>query len=314
MAELTTKFGAPTNFYVAEAEFESNQGFHGEAKTWYCKYDTGVFVTNSPQPAGADSKSFGQLPSRITTTNKDKRTHGGLNMYTPNSGTDSFGLICVSNLMDAKKMSVSFRFSDVEWASNMTYNASTKYSIPSRYISSQTNSLWIRKTEVAFPTRYFETGYGEKTGEIVYATGLSLFDGDINLQSIIIARVVDFDGSGYPSMRKYQGVPYCDNGSIVFTRDGVIRGTIEGDNLSTLTGKDIVQAIPDKAMVGNGGIAALSCMAKGASTAVWLSHKNGIYKLYQGTTPLIGMPGDKVTIKGHEFACLAYGPFYIRMS
>ena len=24
--------------------------------------------------------------------------------------------------------------------------------------------------------------------------------------------------------------------------------------------------------------------------------------------------GDKVTIKGHEFACLAYGPFYIRMS
>lgn len=314
MAGYTNKFGAPTNFYVAEAEFESNQGFHGEAKTWYCKRDTGVFVTNSPKSSGADSKSFGQLPYRITTTNKDKRTHGGLNMYTPNSGTDSFGLICVLNLTDAKKMSISFRFSDVEWASNMTYNASTKYSIPSPYISSQTNSLWIRKTEVAFPTRYFETGYGERTGEIVYATGLSLFDGDINLQSIIIARVVDFDGSGYPSMRKNQGVPYCDNGSIVFTRDGVIRGTIEGDNLSTLTGKDIVQAIPDKAMVGNGGIAALSCMAKGASTAVWLSHKNGIYKLYQGTTPLIGMPGDKVTIKGHEFACLAYGPFYVRLS
>lgn len=314
MSGYTNKFEAPTKFYVAEAEFESNQGFHGEAKTWCCKRDTGVFVTNGPQIAGNDSRSFGQSSCRITTTNMDKRAHGGLNMYTPDSGTDSFGLICADYLMDAKKMTVSFCFSDSEWASNMTYTASTKYSIPTPYISSQTNSLWIRKTEVAFPTRGFETGYGEIKGEIVYATGLSLFDGDTNLQSIIIARAVDFDGSGYPSMRKYQGVPYCDNGSIVFTSDGVIRGTIEGDNLSTLAGKNIVQAIPDKAMVGNGGIAALSCMAKGASTAVWLSHKNGICKLYQGSKPLYGMPGDRITIKGNEFACLAYGPFYVRLS
>ena len=48
--------------------------------------------------------------------------------------------------------------------------------------------------------------------------------------------------------------------------------------------------------------------------ARWMGYKNGIYKLYHGTKPLYGMPGESVTIKGHEFRCLAYSPFYARMS
>ena len=67
-------------------------------------------------------------------------------------------------------------------------------------------------------------------------------------------------------------------------------------------------------MVSNDGICAVSCMCIADGNAAWLSHKNGIYKLYQGPNPLNGMPGEKITIKGHEFVCLAYGPFYARMS
>ena len=310
MAGYTNKFEAPTNFYVAEAHYSANHGFGDNTTNWACLRDSGVFVTANPGNAGWESYSFEQKPYRVTTINKDLRSFGGLNMYTPDSGANSFGLISwVMTTNETMKVQISFY--DSNGSNSAHANARGKYDFKVPSISQKVNSLWIRKTEVAFPTRYFQTNYGEETGEIVYATGLSLFNGDTNLQSVIIARVVDLDGSGYPSMRKTNtGVPYCDNGSIIF--DG--KGNIKGNNISDLCGTSVIQSIPDKAMVGNGGIAALSCMAKGASTVVWLSHRNGIYKLYQGTTPLIGMPGDKVTIKGNEFACLAYGPFYIRMS
>lgn len=313
MAETTTKFGAPTNFYVAEAHYSANHGFGDGPTGWICLRDSGVFVTTNPGDSGWESYSFGQMPYRVTTLNNDFRSFGGLNMYTPDSGANSFALISWV-ITTYETMKVQLSFYDSNGSNSAHANAHGKYDFNVPSISQHTNSLWIRKTEATFPTYYIETGVGEKDGEIVYATGLSLFNSDTNLQSVIIARVVDLDRSGYPSMRKANGVPYCDNGSIIFDGKGNIKGTIKGSNISDLCGTSVIQSIPDKAMVGNGGIAALSCMAKGASTAVYLSHKNGIYKLYQGTTPLIGMPGDKVTIKGHEFACLAYGPFYIRMS
>ena len=67
-------------------------------------------------------------------------------------------------------------------------------------------------------------------------------------------------------------------------------------------------------MVSNDGLAAVSCMASGNGEARWLGYKNGIYKIYQGPTPHYGMPGERVTIKGHEFVCIVYGPFYARLS
>ena len=76
----------------------------------------------------------------------------------------------------------------------------------------------------------------------------------------------------------------------------------------------ISQAIPEAVLCSNDGIMAVSMLAKTSKGAYWLGYKNGIYKLYQGATPLNGMPGEKITIKGHEFVCLAYGPFYARMS
>ena len=313
MAE-TTKLGAPVNFYIAKATYSTNHAFASESYSWCCDTDTGVFVTSTPGNHGWNSFVHGQLPNRITSINNDKRSFGALNMYTSICGAKSFGFIGYTNLMDAKKMSVGIGFFNTS-ENNSAKVSNELYKRYPPYISSETNNLWVTKTEAAFPTHYTETEVGERDGEIVYATGLSVFDGSTNLQSIIIARTVNFDGSGYPDLKKGSANEIlCDNGSILFDANGNCFGTIKGNNIADNCGTAVVQAIPHAAMAGNGGIAALSCMATNGVESVWLSHKNGIYKFYQGTTPLIGMPGDKVTIKGHEFACLAYGPFYIRMS
>lgn len=313
MAE-TTKLGAPVNFYIAKATYSSNHAYGSDSYSWCCDTDTGVFVTSTPGDYGWNSWAHGQLPNRITSINNDKRSFGALNMYTSICGAKSFGFIGYTNLMDANRMSVGIGFFNSS-ESNSAKLSNELYKRYPPYISSKTNNLWVTKTEAAFPTHYTETEVGERDGEIVYATGLSVFDGSTNLQSIIIARTVNFDGSGYPDSKKGSANEIlCDNGSILFDANGNCFGTIKGNNIADNCGTAVVQAIPHAAMAGNDGIAALSCMATNGVESVWLSHKNGIYKLYQGTTPLIGMPGDKVTIKGHEFACLAYGPFYIRMS
>ena len=313
MAE-TTKLGAPVNFYIAKAMYSTNHAFASESYSWRCDTDTGVFVTSTPGNHGWNSFVHGQLPNRITSINNDKRSFGALNMYTSICGAKSFGFIGYTNLMDAKKMSVGIGFFNTS-ENNSAKVSNELYKRYPPYISSETNNLWVTKTEAAFPTHYTETEVGERDGEIVYATGLSVFDGSTNLQSIIIARTVNFDGSGYPDLKKGSANEIlCDNGSILFDANGNCFGTIKGDNIADNCGTAVVQAIPHAAMAGNDGIAALSCMATNGVESIWLSHKNGIYKLYQGSKPLCGMPGDRVTIKGNEFACLAYGPFYIRMS
>lgn len=313
MAE-TTKLGAPVNFYIAKATYSTNHAFASEPYSWCCDTDTGVFVTSTPGDYGWNSFVHGQLPNRITTINNDKRSFGALNMYTSICGAKSFGFIGYTNLMDAKKMSVGIGFFNTS-ENNSAKVSNELYKRYPPYISSKTNNLWVTKTEAAFPTHYTETEVGERDGEIVYATGLSVFDGSTNLQSIIIARTVNFGGSGYPDLKKGSANEIlCDNGSILFDANGNCFGTIKGNNIADNCGTAVVQAIPHGAMAGNDGIAALSCMATNGIESVWLSHKNGIYKIYQGSNPLYGMPGDKMTIKGHEFVCPAYGPFYVRMS
>ena len=315
MSEYTTKFGPPVNFYTAKAQCQSNMGHNISPASIRTVSDSGVFVQSSNYTDSWGTFFVGgQLPYRLD-KNYFNCCFGMLNMYTKVNKDKSFGILSYETLMDAKLIKFGFAFFNYNRSdADIGKNGYQRFDLDAPFISLTTNNVKAVKTEAAFPTHYAETDGTEKDGEIVYATGLSLFNGNKPLQSIIIARIVDVDGSGYPSARIDSGVPYCDNGSIMFTGNGSCFGTIEGDNLGTSATASIVQAIPDKAMVGNGKTAALACMATVNGTAVYLSHKNGIYKLYQGTTPLIGMPGDRVTIKGHEFACLAYGPFYIRMS
>lgn len=314
MSKNTTKFGPPVNFYTAKAQCQSNMGYNILPSSISTVSDSGVFVQNSDhRDPGGTFYVGGQSPYRLD-KNYFNCCFGMLNMYTKANNAKSFGILSYQVLNDAKLIKFGFAFFNYTRSDANTNNGYQRFDLDAPFISLKTNNVKAVKTEAAFSTHYTETDGTEKDGEIVYATGLSLFDGNSPLQSIIIARIVDVDGSGYPDARIDSGVPYCDNGSIMFTENGSCFGTIEGNNLGTSATASIVQAIPNKAMVGNGKTAALACMATVNGASVYLSHKNGIYKLYQGTTPLIGMPGDKVTIKGHEFACLAYGPFYIRMS
>lgn len=155
-----------------------------------------------------------------------------------------------------------------------------------------------------------EISHKTDSKEIVYITGITMSiqvnDDFAYRGGLIAARSVPMIGSGFAES--------TSNGSILFTHDGTIRSIIQGDNASSASSAMISQAIPEEAIVSNDGILAVSCMAEAEGQAHWLGYKNGIYKLYQGTKPLNGLPGEKVAIKGHDFVCLAYGPFYARMS
>lgn len=169
-------------------------------------------------------------------------------------------------------------------------------------------SLTVDKMEICYAN-------SSKTKELVYITGVSMLctmDGRImDDVSFIIARAIPISGTGFINVEQAGG---STNGSFIFTTDGSVIDCISGDNISSLSSGTISQAIPDDAMVSNDGLAAVSCMASGNGEARWLGYKNGIYKIYQGPTPHYGMPGERVTIKGHEFVCIVYGPFYARLS
>lgn len=167
-----------------------------------------------------------------------------------------------------------------------------------------------KSTKVCVLADKVEVGYKTDSKEIVYITGITMSiqvdDDFVYRGGLVAARSVPMIGSGFAES--------TSNGSILFAHDGTIRSIIQGDNASSASSAMISQAIPEEAIVSNDGILAVSCMAEAEGQAHWLGYKNGIYKLYQGTNPLNGLPGEKIAIKGHDFVCLAYGPFYARMS
>lgn len=195
-----------------------------------------------------------------------------------------------------------------------------------------TNS--VNKVEVCYKQPSLTSG-GD-FNETVYATGFTFFsaaninndirlpklstltstDDDSSTKNIVICRLVPF-AKDYPFLTYDHNPPryLCYEPSIVFNglTGQIYYALYDSESPVTLV-SGISQAIPDAVLRGNDGIMAVSMLAKTSKGAYWLGYKNGIYKLYQGPTPLNGMPGEKITIKGHEFVCLAYGPFYARMS
>ena len=169
-------------------------------------------------------------------------------------------------------------------------------------------SLTIDKMEICYANT-------TKTKESVYITGISMLctmDGKIMGDvSFITARAIPISGTGFIDVEQTGGSTV---GSFMFRTDGSTLACMAGDNITSLSSRTISQAIPESAMVSNDGLAAVSCMASGDGEARWLGYKNGIYKIYQGPKPLIGMPGETVTIKEHKFVCLAYGSYYARTS
>ena len=274
--------------------------------------DNGVF-TMASNPIDGDTYRDYVLPrssSRTANANPKGYMIGGLNMSTGTalSTCYTFGVTNDGRHTGIACLPIWSLTTDTNLSSNVTY-ANRKWNGASYSYSANEGdnvNFMVDKVEVCYKT---------SNSEIVYITGISILHTLNNVfkggAGFIIARSVPISGDGFIAEEEGGST----NGSIVFgSVSGSVVCCIRGTNISTTSATIISQSIPNSAMVSNDGVCAVSCMCMADGNAAWLSHKNGIYKLYQGPNPLNGMPGEKITIKGHEFVCLAYGPFYARMS
>lgn len=275
-----------------------------------CDIDDGVFKVDS-----YNSTTHGTIlsaqPARAYYSNPDLASFGSTNMST----TKCYGM-CVQKTNSSSMTQTSWLQLSVTAGSKGT--DSTRVYTSDEIKVPYAGSARVEKVDFVEEIPYFETGIGSRTGEIVYASGWTLFpfaaDGSIyenGVCSIILARCTISDK---PTLKwSRDNVPRCENSSLVFSRDGSKLYGLLGDNGTPISSK-VSTSMPEDTIAGNNGLLAVSCMATLDGKAAWLGYKNGIYKLYQGPTPLVGMPGERMTIKGHEFVCLAYGPFYARLS
>lgn len=148
-----------------------------------------------------------------------------------------------------------------------------------------------------------------------YLTGVS---GAITYEGNIVAKVGEIISRVLPAEQDYiDDTPenaICI-GSVYFdATSGKVERYITGTGLTASASGSIHQAFDDTIMSSNTGVAAVSCMITTDGTAKWLGYKNCVYRLYQGNTPLLGTPNERIMIKGHEFVCPAYGSYYVRIS
>ena len=160
--------------------------------------------------------------------------------------------------------------------------------------------------------------------EIVYATDehtycyLTGLSGAITYEGNIVANVGEIISRVLPAEQDYiNDTPenaICVASVYFDAHSGKVERYITGTGLTASASGSIHQAFDDTIMSSNTGVAAVSCMVTTDGTAKWLAYKNCVYRLYQGNTPLLGTPNERIMIKGHEFVCPAYGSYYVRIS
>lgn len=303
--------GMANKFYSYEASYPKQYSFTSNTRNNLSNNDSGVFVVT----ANSSTTGFGPLNYRVSASNGfvasmsiNIGSYSGINMCTKNDSKEywTFG-VCLKR----KKLLLAL-WRGVHTVSCMDTNITIEPELSIPYTSDQKLSVSVYKTEVA---------YQKSATEYVYTTGLSLIafaeDGSISgHETMILARAAPTDGTGYPTLGALSGITgtYCTDASVVFSDTGKVLGILESNDAAAVTSTNISTSFPEEALSANDGIIAVSCMAGVDGKARWMGYNNGIYKLYHGTKPLYGMPGENVTIKGHEFRCLAYSPFYARMS
>lgn len=273
--------------------------------------DNGVFVganeiNNSQYPYNCPCQDV--RTTTLTSYDGDHIAVMGLNMRPNDNVREIPGIfLSWSAINDSRNVAMFLRTNSTSVTNNLFPETNQIFTI----IEPLTDIPKLNKNDtVTLVADKLELCYKNDSKEWVYCTGISLllYANDATIVaggSGIIARAISMSGNGY--MEK------LDTSSVAFNDKGTVIGCLSGTDIVSVSGK-ISQSIPEKAMASNDGIVAVSCMASGDGYACWVGYKNGVYKLYQGNTPLYGMPGEKVTIKGHEFVCLAYGPFYARLS
>ena len=303
--------GMANKFYSYEASYPKQYSFSTTTRGNVTNNDSGVFVVTS----NTSNTGFGPLNYRVSASNgfvasmdANIGSYSGINMCTKNDSEQywTFG-VCLHR----KKLCLAL-WRGVNTVNCMDNNITIKPESSIPYTSDQKLSVSVYKTEVA---------YQNSPVEYVYITGLSLIsfaeDGSISgHETMILARAAPTDGTGYPTLGPMLGATgtYCTDASVVFSDTGKVLGILESNDAAAVTSANISTSFPEEALSANDGIIAVSCMAGVDGKARWMGYNNGIYKLYHGTKPLYGMPGESVTIKEHEFRCLAYSPFYARMS
>lgn len=303
--------GMANKFYSYEASYLKRSSFSTSTRGNLTNNDSGVFVVVS----NGSNTGFGPLNYRVSASDgfvasmdTGIGSYGGINMCTKNNSKEywTFG-VC----SDRKKLYLAL-WRGVSAVNCLDNNITIKPELSIPYTSDQKLSVSVYKTEVA---------YQNSPLEYVYTTGLSLIafaeDGSISgHETMILARAAPTDGMGYPTLGSVSGITgtYCTDASVVFSDTGKVLGILESEDSAAVTSANISTSFPEEALSANDGIIAVSCMAGVDGKARWMGYYNGIYKLYHGTKPLYGMPGESVTIKDHEFRCLAYSPFYARMS
>lgn len=331
---MAIEVGMPTNFYhyTAKAAYGHQFSMQRTISTNEFKEDDGVFVS-SYQDTNGDYIGVDGGDYRCTTAHRLNYGIGGINMETPNMGNqygNYNGKIVrfrVSGKSNGDPRLLLYRDSPISGA-----NLCSRFDSNNEVMPYRNGEMVVHKTELACPYPYYKDGNGDrKNAECVYITGISAImhysDGSQLDNSIIIARLPP-SGKDYPvisgtDMNKvslsglpmYSGDVWSKDGSVFIYNDGTVeRDCVTGTTLTVVTASELSLAMSDSVLESNTGILAVACMVSGDGYARWVGYKNGVYKVYQGSKPLYGMPGERMTIKGHEFVCLAYGPFYARLS
>lgn len=277
--------------------------------------DTGVFVSGNmtkPFYPGCP-RSDTRITERYafnTTSGTRYPPAGGINMDVGDNDQQLYSFAIAGSTATSNSASTTHVFLAFDKGHSINSGFVTPQAVLISPTQAEMGITSDKSTKVCILADKVEVGHKTDSKEIVYITGITMsiqVDDDFAYRGgLIVARSVPMIGSGFAES--------TSNGSILFTHDGTIRSMIQGDNASSASSAMISQAIPEEAIVSNDGILAVSCMAEAEGQAHWLGYKNGIYKLYQGTKPLNGLPGEKVVVKGHDFVCPAYGPYYARMS
>ena len=300
-------------------KFTLNSAFYPQEKS--CTSDTGVFtMKNYPNENYTGGEWECQFPKSTTMIVGGNAYNGGpscwiggLNMNTSDTLTDCDFFAYVRPYSNAigfvfKKQNKTLRL----WP----HNNKVGYSIDRAH--DLLKKFWFdvpEYTRAVLTADKIEIVYAANEHTYCYLTGVS---GAITYEGKIVANVGEIICRVLPAEQDYiNDTPenaIC-MGSVYFdAHSGKVERYITGTGLTASASGSIHQAFDDTIMSSNTGVAAVSCMVTTDGTAKWLAYKNCVYRLYQGNTPLLGTPNERIMIKGHEFVCPAYGSYYVRIS
>ena len=311
MSELMPNVSYHSKSVVKFETFTGNSILTASIGGYSTASDTGVFVSgsiNAEYPGCPRSnRRITERYYRTTTSGTNYPPIGGINMDT---GTDTTSLYSFAIAGYGSGFNSKFVLAFTKGQRMVHEVKPNNFMMESPTYTGMGITQSNSGTTIGVMAEKVEIGRKTDSEEIVYITGVTMVvqvDDEIAYRcGITIARSVPMIGSGFAES--------TSNGSLLFGHDGLIHSMLAGENAVSASASAVRQAIPEEAIVSNDGILAVSCMAEAEGQAHWLGYKNGIYKLYQGTKPLNGLPGEKVVVKGHDFVCPAYGPYYARMS